>query len=49
MQGGDTIEQTASMADQRDAKIPKVFRREARKHPFVDLVLAERRLVSLEA
>jgi hypothetical protein len=36
------------MADQCDAEILQIIGGQARQHPFVDLVRAERRLVLLE-
>jgi len=37
-----------AMPDQSDAEIRQILGRHARQHPFVDLVLTERRLVLLE-
>jgi hypothetical protein len=45
---GNRVEQSPAMPDQGDAEILQILGPQARHHPFVDLVRAERRLVLLE-
>ena len=45
---GDGVEQPPATPDQGDAEILQILGRQARQHPFIDLVRAERRLVLLE-
>jgi len=45
---GDRLEELASMTDRGDAKILEIFRCQARKDVRIDIVIAERRLVSFK-
>jgi hypothetical protein len=47
-QCGDGIEQFAAMAKRSDAKLLEVLHRQARKDRFINVILAEGRLVSFE-
>jgi len=48
-QGSDGVEQRAALANNDDAKVFQVLRRQARQDRVVDLVLAECSLVLFEA
>jgi len=48
-QSSDGIQQFAAVSYDIDAQVLQVFRRQARKNRFVDLVLAEGSLISFEA
>ena len=48
-QSGDSIKEYPAMTNRTNADLLQVFLRQVRKDPFVDLVLAECRLVAFEA
>ena len=45
---GDSVEQPPAMPDQGDTEILQILGRQAREHFFVDLVIAERLVVTLK-